>query len=1656
MWQLKAQTGASCLTAKSLTLTPTQSTGWQTTALDTIWYEFTATHQNQIYEVSTDVHFVKHIKYALASTGCSLSNITDGGMRVNDSTFMLSFSNLTIGQSYKMLLISKNFSSCLFCSTSGFSNYNITFVSAPLSTISSCSSINTCLTSPPCDLICNGNFETISSPPSNPSDFSFLCNWDNLLGTCDMYNNGGNPNYEVPCNYNGNEADFIAGNHGYVGFIGYAAFGINSWIENTGTTLKTPMIAGRSYQISFKLSLADDSKYYTDNIGVEVSGGIVSFPLPTYINMSGLSKNGWTTYSTIYNSIGGEDYLTLGAFNTGGMPAIPVTHLYTGVNPSSSCFGFTHPDPTGGDAYYYLDEVSILEVGTLSVTPYQQTICQGGSANINIISPIVGEIYTWSPASSIVSGQGTPNVVVNPTSNTVYTVTTSAGGCLNTANAYVYVLDTPPTISLTASPNPICQNQAITFTATTLSGFPYTYPSYTWDAPIGVSTASIVSITPTGSGLFTYNVTGSDPFANCFTSASVIVQVDKTPSFSITPSTVCFGELITANINDVTTILGLQPYTIDWSFGIQNYYAGSTQSFLYPAPGTYTVSFTGINGACNIAITQTVQILALKPKFDIGSINCQNLSVCFNNTSSCIIPASQWLWTVTGTGGFTQTSTALNLCQIFPAVGIYTVCLQQDNGAGLSPANCQTIAITAPQTVVITNTLLSLCNLPASGLLTLDPNILLGSTGTANWNAYNQTTGLALVLPYTTGINGIITYNLTGFSTYTAPIVFCVNASINGCDANQCITIYPCCTTNTATTIKYTNTTFTGNTILNSFTSGFKYTFSGIITVSPTATLTLHSADVIFDPNTKIIVKGKIRIIDSYLHGCGAMWDGIYLYNGSQFNTGHNGSTIEDAKRAIVDTLGASVIKINSTWFNKNYESIILKSTNTTSNLTIGTNLFTCDDIPVAYQVAMPDVWNVIQTETTISTLPATFLLPPYSSQKSFSGITLFQTKTPANPSQFVQIDKYNLFDKLRFGIVATRSRLVVQKNTFQNITTFKGASAGIYIYGQTTISVLNYEAKIGGTIPQANKFENCYYGVLNQYATILTVRNNKFNNNNTAITVAKNNRNKLVTIDRNKINETKIGISCFDNVIINAQITENTLLNTSPVGAYNSNTGISTSEVIYSTLAKYNVYNNSITGYYNGVYATNTFDEYVRDNEIHLIPDNTPFHFQFGIRYENTNNIKVWTNNIDKPSPDNSAWWQYGIFGNTNVTSQVHCNGINNMYASLKFQGPSFTASTGNGIAANVMSGAQIGIWLDASAEIGDQFINLGSGNKASDNQWTYTSSPTNPQTYASSSSNIVGGIGSKLYTLGIPSSPYYLNITNATYVGGSIPLIGAYISSYGISCNTGIPTPAIMQNANNVATNTMSFVTNVSNLNAISKRQLLHNIKLQNINITANPTLTNFVNSTFTNSIGQFYKVDSIINSSVVTGSMSLLSNATLLNNAITSSSAIESNKKMLHATYINMFSSEPDSTTLANLRTLAVKCPNDDGDAVFQARGILMYYDSKTYVSTCELQATAPIFGASQRLSNKMTQTDENKTLNIYPNPTNKDITIEYTKGEDNEPAELLVYNQIGELILVKTLTDNKTEVNLSILSSGIYLYTIKQQGLILKTNKLVITK
>ncbi|MBC7412232.1 MAG: T9SS type A sorting domain-containing protein, partial [Bacteroidia bacterium] len=677
---------------------------------------------------------------------------------------------------------------------------------------------------------------------------------------------------------------------------------------------------------------------------------------------------------------------------------------------------------------------------------------------------------------------------------------------------------------------------------------------------------------------------------------------------------------------------------------------------------------------------------------------------------------------------------------------------------------------------------------------------------------------------------------------------------------------------------------------------------------------------------------------------------------------------------------------------------------------------------------------------------------------KPYSGITLIQTKTPANTNQYVIIGDNNIFDKLHYGIIATRSKLWVRKNSFFNMD--GRGDVGVLIAGAATglQNVVNpSDVKIGGTVAEANDFNTCYNGVISNYATALTVRNNNFIFSNTAIAVNANNRNKTATVDRNKINATQLGIQFYNNISLNSQITENTLINTIPVGIYNSNTGINVSEVVTTSYTKYNLYNNNINGYFNGIYVTNTYSTQITDNEVHLTPDNTPYHFQFGIRIENTNLAFLYNNNVDKPSADNNAWWQYGIFANTNITPRLLCNGVNNMYASLKFQGPNITTA-GFGIIGNDMNNGKIGIWLDAQAEIGNQYLSI-FGNYASDNKW-HGFSPTNPQTFSSSGSN---ALNATMDTKGImpTGNVYYLDPANATGVltGSSHYLLRNPFSfpSQNLNCNSGIATPLLrMQNANNIASNTIGFAGNAANMYAISKRHLFHNIKLNNINVSTDPIIKAFMDSANATHIGKFYQVDSMMLKAIATGSTSLLNTARNLNNSIANTGNIVYNKQTLNTTYMNMLNAEPDSATLADLRTLAIKCPNLEGDAVFQARGILMYYDRVTYTSICD--NTVPLFGTNHRLGNtdNALAPQEPKELIVYPNPTNRDITIEYTKGDDNEAAELVVFNQLGELVLTKTLSDNKTTLSLEFLNSGIYFYTIRQQGMVLKTSKLVITK
>jgi len=69
-----------------------------------------------------------------------------------------------------------------------------------------------------------------------------------------------------------------------------------------------------------------------------------------------------------------------------------------------------------------------------------------------------------------------------------------------------------------------------------------------------------------------------------------------------------------------------------------------------------------------------------------------------------------------------------------------------------------------------------------------------------------------------------------------------------------------------------------------------------------------------------------------------------------------------------------------------------------------------------------------------------------------------------------------------------------------------------------------------------------------------------------------------------------------------------------------------------------------------------------------------------------------------------------------------------------------------------------------------------------------------------------------------------------------------------------------------------------------------------------------------------------------------------------------------------------------------------------------------------------------------------------------PASENIKIQ--KAIQVHNADFRLYNTAGQMILQKHLTDNNTEINVSSLPAGTYIYNILQDGKQVETGKIVI--
>jgi gliding motility-associated-like protein len=323
------------------------------------------------------------------------------------------------------------------------------------------------------------------------------------------------------------------------------------------------------------------------------------------------------------------------------IPGASGSYIVTGMD-VNGCIG---TDTT----FVTVNSLPLIVAGSTSTA-----VCSGNFISLTGSGALT---YTWNPGA--LTGA---TVSVNPSSNTVYTLSgTDGAGCVNTETISLTV-NSLPVVTATSSPVGICAGQTSTLTAAGAV-------SYTWNP----GTLTGVAITVSPSSTTVYTVTGVDG-SGCVNTGSVSLSVSMNPTVTVvsSPSVICEGQTATLTASGAATY--------SWNTGANTF----STSVSPTSTSVYTV--TGTNGMCTntetisltVNINPTVTIAASPSAICIGQTSTLTASGANTYvwstsavTSAIIVsPASTTVYTVTGTNttNCTHTETVSLTINPLPAI----------------------------------------------------------------------------------------------------------------------------------------------------------------------------------------------------------------------------------------------------------------------------------------------------------------------------------------------------------------------------------------------------------------------------------------------------------------------------------------------------------------------------------------------------------------------------------------------------------------------------------------------------------------------------------------------------------------------------------------------------------------------------------------------------------------------------------------------------------------------------------------------------------------------------------------------------------------------------------------------------------------------------
>lgn len=222
----------------------------------------------------------------------------------------------------------------------------------------------------------NGDFSSATAAPRSFNQIKLSKGWSNANGgTADFYHKNASKcsNKGVPSNEIGSQDAFKG--DGYAGIIVYSndkstdlkssiasmsltsSDGYGKYSEYITTKLNAPLTAGKSYTVTYYVSLAENSGYAVSGFGALLSKDAINQKSNAFIMQSSQvtttdvidSKTNWTKVTGAFTAKGGEQFLTLGVFN--GPKSSKKVSGGKGVN--------------GIRAYYFVDGVSLTAGGQM-------------------------------------------------------------------------------------------------------------------------------------------------------------------------------------------------------------------------------------------------------------------------------------------------------------------------------------------------------------------------------------------------------------------------------------------------------------------------------------------------------------------------------------------------------------------------------------------------------------------------------------------------------------------------------------------------------------------------------------------------------------------------------------------------------------------------------------------------------------------------------------------------------------------------------------------------------------------------------------------------------------------------------------------------------------------------------------------------------------------------------------------------------------------------------------------------------------------------------------------------------------------------------------------------------------------------------------------